>query len=118
MYGINLKTQMIYEPHTQYKRNNDKDTGARFTPQDLEEGAIAIPNALWNKHKDVNGKWQKVNAGMMKVGFVPGLSEAAHMLYNKLLRIQMFSHQAEGETKDLTYLIVFACNLNNPFCFA
>ena len=55
-----------------------------FTPADLEEGAVAIANALWGKYKDVNGKWQSVNGDMTKVNYVPGLSEAAHTLLKNI----------------------------------
>ena len=30
-----------------YERNNGKDTGAKFTACDLENGAVAIAEALW-----------------------------------------------------------------------
>ena len=50
--NINL-TQSLFA----YERKNNKDTGAKFTPEDdLEEGAISIAKALWGKYKDVNKK--------------------------------------------------------------
>ena len=61
-----------------YERNTVKAIGAKVTPADREEGAVAIATALWGKYKDVNGKWQSVNGDMTKVIYVPGLSEAAH----------------------------------------
>ena len=72
--SINL-TQSLFA----YKRNNNKSTGATFTPEDLEEGAISIVRALWGKYKDVNGKLQSVGGDMAKLRYVPGLSDAAHM---------------------------------------
>ena len=63
-----------------YERKNGKDTGAKFTARDLENRAVAIAEALWGKYKDVNGKQQEVNGDITKVGCVPGLSEAAHVL--------------------------------------
>ena len=39
--SVNL-SQSLYA----YERNNNKATGAKFTPADLEEGAVAIATAL------------------------------------------------------------------------
>ena len=73
--SINL-TQSLFA----YERNNNTDAGSKLTPQDLEEGAISIARALWGKYKDVNGKSQSVGGDMTKVRYVPGLSDAAHLL--------------------------------------
>ena len=100
--SVNL-SQSLYA----YERNNNKATGAKFTPADLEEGAVAIATALWGKYKDVNGKWQSVNGDMTKVNYVPGLSEAAHTL---LKNIAHTSHKLPGtqETRILMRLITQA----------
>ena len=74
----------LSQPLYAYERNNNKATGAKFTPADLEEGAVAIANALSGKYKDVNGKWQSVSGDMTKVNYVPGLSEAAHTLLKNI----------------------------------
>ena len=73
--SLNL-SQSLYA----YERKNGKAAGAQFTPQDIENGAVAIAQALWGKYKDVTGKLQTVNGDITKVSFVPGLSEAAHVL--------------------------------------
>ena len=66
------------------RTKNHKATGAKFTPRDLETGAVAIAEALWGKYKDVNGKLQTVNGDITKVSYVPGLSEAAHVLLKNI----------------------------------
>ena len=44
MFRSSLKlSQSLYA----YERNNGKDTGAKFTARDLENGAVAIAEALW-----------------------------------------------------------------------
>ena len=77
--SINL-TQSLFA----YERKNNKATGAKFTPEDLEEGAIAIAKALWGKYKDVNDRLQNVGGDMTKVRYVPGLSDAAHLLLKNI----------------------------------
>ena len=77
--SLNL-SQSLYA----YERTNHKATGAKFTPRDLETGAVAIAEALWGKYKDVNGKLQTVNGDITKVSYVPGLSEAAHVLLKNI----------------------------------
>ena len=77
--NINL-TQSLFA----YERKNNKDTGAKFTPADLEEGAISIAKALWGKYRDLRGKMQNVGGDMTKVCYVPGLSEAAHLLLKNI----------------------------------
>ena len=42
--SLNL-SQSLYA----YERNNGKATGAQFTARDLENGAVAIAEALWGK---------------------------------------------------------------------
>ena len=77
--SLNL-SQSLYA----YERKTHKATGAKFTPRDLETGAVAIAEALWGKYKDVNGKLQAVNGDITKVSYVPGLSEAAHVLLKNI----------------------------------
>ena len=77
--SLNL-SQSLYA----YERKNGKATGAQFTPQDIENGAVAIAQALWGKYKDVNGRLQTVNGDITKVSYVPGLSEAAHVLLKNI----------------------------------
>ena len=67
-----------------YERKHGKDTGAKFTACDLENGVVAIAEALWGTYKDVHGKSQKVNGDIAKVNYVPGLSEAAHLLLKNI----------------------------------
>ena len=46
-----------------YERKNNKHAGAKFTPEDLEEGAISIAEALWGKYHVMNGKKSKALVG-------------------------------------------------------
>ena len=84
--SINL-TQSLFA----YERKNNKSTGAKFSPQDIEEGAISIAKALWGKYKDLRGKSQSVGGDMTKVRFVPGLSDAAHLFIKNILVIRLVS---------------------------
>ena len=68
-----------------FERKNNKDTGAKFTLSDLEEVATSIAKALWGKYRDVSGKLQNVPGYMTKVCYVPGLSDAAHLLLKTLV---------------------------------
>ena len=67
-----------------YERKNGVNTGASFTPQSLEAGAIEITELLWGSYKDCNGKMQKVNGDIAKVEYVPHISDAARMLLKNI----------------------------------
>ena len=67
-----------------YERKNGVATGAQFTPESLEAGAIEITEKLWGWYKDGNENWQKVNGDIAKVGYVPDLSEEARVLLKNI----------------------------------
>ena len=46
-----------------YEKKNGVATGAKFTPEMLEAGAIEITEALWGEYKDCNQKLKKVKGG-------------------------------------------------------
>lgn len=72
---LNLSRSMLG-----YDKRNGEKTGAVFTPEALEAGAVEITEHLWGKYRDCNGKLKNVNGDIAKVEYVPQLSDAARML--------------------------------------
>ena len=66
-----------------YEKNGEA-TGAKFTPEALEAGAIEITEHLWGWYKDCNMKRKKVNGDIAKVEYVPHISDAARMLLRNI----------------------------------
>ena len=52
-----------------YEKRNGEKTGAVFTPEALEAGAVEITEHLWGKYRDCNGKLKNVNGDIAKVEY-------------------------------------------------
>ena len=88
---------------------NNEPTGAKFTPKDLEEGAISIARALWGTYKDVNGRSQSVSGDMTQVRVVPGLSDAAHFIVAKYLS---YCSEIAWHSGDKTYYALYNSSIS------